>query len=301
MAAEDPKQLTVISGKGGVGKSSIISALASHMHKYIVLADADVDAADLYLIFSPEETKKEEFVGGKKAHLHKDTCIECFKCYESCRFNAITEDLIIDPLKCEGCGLCYYVCPVNAITLEDSVSGYLMVSKTRIGTMVHARLTPGEENSGKLVTEVRTRAREIAAHEHKPLVLIDGSPGIGCPVISSITGSNLALIVTEPTISGVHDLGRAVELVKQFHIPFILVINKSDINDEITAQILQDFSSVALRTFTIPNDLFFTKAMLNKKSVLELDARTDKQATIQTTIKEIAQVIKQLLKIKATE
>lgn len=292
------KQLTVISGKGGVGKSSIISALATIMQEDSILADADVDAADLYLIFTPLETKKEEFISGKKAEILKDKCIECYKCYDACRYDAISKELVVDSMKCEGCGLCYHVCPVDAVSFADSLSGHLMVSQTRIGTMVHARLIPGEENSGKLVTEVRNRAKQIAIKENKKLVLVDGSPGIGCPVISSITGVNLSLIVTEPTLSGIHDLSRAVELVKQFRVPFVLVINKSDINEELTARILKEFGTQALKTYQIPHEHFFTKAMLNQKSVMELDAETEQQKAIQETLREIARSIRHMLNLE---
>jgi len=291
MKPEDVKQVTIISGKGGTGKSSLIAALASYLQDKIILADADVDAADLYLIFPPEETKSAEYYGLKKAHIDKDVCIECDECKEQCRFEAITDDIEINSTKCEGCSLCYHVCPVSAISMIDVVSGYYYISKTRIGDMVHARLNPGEESSGLLVAEVRKIAKEVASKQQKQLVLIDGSPGIGCPVISSLTGANFAIIVTEPTLSGHHDLDRILQLLKQFKIPGFIVINRSDINQEISVKIAEEFNETFPVIAEIPYNRVFVEAMLNKKSVLEMESDGENTDSIQKTIRDIGDLI----------
>ena len=291
MKEENVKQVTVISGKGGTGKSSLIAALATYLQDHIVLADADVDAADLYLIFHPEETESAEYYGLKKAIIDKSICTECGECRTNCRFGAVIEELIINPTKCEGCSLCYHVCPVSAISMTDVVSGHYYISKTRIGEMVHAKLNPGEESSGLLVAEVRKTAKSVAAKNDKPLVLIDGSPGIGCPVISSLTGTSFAIVVTEPTLSGYHDLDRILQLLKQFKIPGFIVINRSDINEEISTKIENEFQNAFPIIARIPYNPIFVKAMLEKKSVLEMKSVSDDTALIANTIKSIGDLI----------
>ncbi len=291
------KQVTVISGKGGTGKSSLIASLAYLMKDYTILADADVDAADLYLIFTPDVKEKREYQGLKLAKIDEDLCTKCGLCRDACRFDAITEDIQIDDFKCEGCGLCYHVCPEKAISLNERISGHYMKSDTRIGTMVHARLIPGEESSGLLVAQVRKTAEAVAKEEKKKLVLIDGSPGIGCPVISSLTGSNLAIVVTEPTISALHDLKRILELLIQFRIPGYIVINKSDINEKVSQEIEEFCQGKNTVIAKIPYNDIFNTAMIQKLSVSEIeDTDTDVQA-IQETIKGIAEKIKSFLKI----
>jgi len=275
------KQLTVISGKGGTGKSSIIASLAFIMKEKIVLADADVDAADLYLIFTPKESSTHEYYGLKKAEINQNACTKCNLCRDSCRFDAIDADFFIHPFKCEGCGLCYHVCPESAVKMKEHVSGHYFISDTRIGKMVHAKLKPGEESSGLLVAEVRKKANEVAKELNRELILIDGSPGIGCPVISSITGSDMALVVTEPTISGKHDLERVLELLEQFRIKSYVIINKSDINLNITKDIEEICKEKSPVIACIPHNHIFTTAMIEKKTVIEMDTKDREEQEIQ--------------------
>ncbi|MHA1869169.1 MAG: 4Fe-4S binding protein [Candidatus Heimdallarchaeaceae archaeon] len=291
------RQVTVISGKGGTGKTSLIASLAFLLQGYTILADADVDAADLYLIFSPEKSEKTEYYGTKKAVMDFDKCTKCMKCYESCRYGAIDQDLNIEIVRCEGCGLCKHVCPVDAITMVERVSGNYFVSETRIGRMVHAKLVPGEESSGLLVAEVRKKALEVAKEDNKLLVLIDGSPGIGCPVISSLSGSHMAIVVCEPTVSGKHDLERVLELLKQFNIPGFIVVNKSDINMDITNEIEEKFGKEFPIIAKIPHNHIFTQAMIEKKTVVEIDSKDKSVTDIQEMIENIAKLILEKLKI----
>jgi MinD superfamily P-loop ATPase len=227
------KQLVVISGKGGTGKT-VLSASFAALAENVVLADVDVDASNLHLLLRPEILERHEFIGGAKARVDERGCTACGRCLTVCRFDAISADrsgrALIDPLACEGCGLCARVCDVAAIAMEPCVSGEWFVSRTRFGPFVHARLGIAQENSGKLVTEVRKRAREIGEREGRGLLIMDGSPGIGCPVIASLTGTDLALIVTEPTPSGVHDMDRLAELTRHFKIRTVCAINKFDLN-----------------------------------------------------------------------
>jgi len=229
------RQIVVISGKGGTGKT-VLSACFAALSRNAVLADVDVDASNLHLLLQPEIQERHVFKSGQKARIDAEKCTACGICLPLCRFNALLEDeagkVRVDPLSCEGCGLCFHVCPVQAITLEVPTSGEWYVSKTRYGPFVHARLGVAEENSGKLVTEVRKKAREIAEKEGRDLLIMDGSPGIGCPVIASLTGTDLALVVTEPTPSGTHDMERIVELANHFKIRTACCINKYDLNHE---------------------------------------------------------------------
>jgi MinD superfamily P-loop ATPase len=261
------KELVVISGKGGTGKTSLLASFAAQVER-VVTADCDVDAADLHLLLGPEVERKSGFSGGKVASIIPDLCTGCGKCIDLCRYGAITEVdrgaaaklgisfgkedrkrkhqaahhgrhsiYVIDEISCEGCGVCAYFCPQDAILFDDEENGEWYISKTRFGPMTHARLFPGAENSGKLVTVVRTEAKRIAEENGIDLVLIDGSPGIGCPVIASVSGADLAVVVTEPTMSGLHDLERVVELTGHFGVKTAVVVNKYDINEEITADI----------------------------------------------------------------
>jgi len=222
------KQLTIISGKGGTGKTSLTAAFASLADA--VLADCDVDASDLHLILKPDIKKKEIFHGMELASVDKSRCIDCKKCYESCRFGAIDEDINIIKESCEGCGVCEYVCPTDAIKMVERDSGYSYISETRFGPMSHAMLMTAEEASGELVAVVRENAKKLAEKYEKELIIIDGPPGIGCPVISSITGVDLVLIVTEPTLSAIHDLERILEVANHFDVPAVEGRNKYDIN-----------------------------------------------------------------------
>jgi MinD superfamily P-loop ATPase len=240
------KELAIISGKGGTGKTSVVASLAA-LCKNAVLADCDVDAADLHLVLAPKVLQEEPFSGGKLASVIAGACTGCGKCEDVCRFDAVrrdgpANDLVaetfrIDQAACEGCGVCHWFCDDNAIEFQPALNGKLFVSETRYGPMVHAQLGVGEENSGKLVTRVRTVARELAEKECRDLLILDGSPGIGCPVIASVTGVDLVVVVTEPTQSGLHDLERVAKLTAFFEIPTVVCINKWDINPEITEEI----------------------------------------------------------------
>lgn len=225
------KEIVVISGKGGTGKTTITSSLIPYFQD-IVIGDCDVDAPNLQILFNPQNSKKESFYGMKKAKLDRELCIDCGKCYEVCRFDAIE-----NPKKCESCSICEYVCPVGAIKMVDNEAGEIYVSETKYGKMVHACLFPGEENSGKLVAEVRKKAKKIAQDENKKYILLDGAPGVACNVISSLTGVKKAVIVTEPTLSGLHDLERVLELIERFRIKPYFVINKYDLSFEIANKI----------------------------------------------------------------
>jgi len=230
-----PNEVAVISGKGGTGKTTVCAALGLIADE-IVMADCDVDAPDLHILLNPSNKSTTEFIGGKVAVVDYDLCTDCGLCEKACRFNAITGSKI-DPIACEGCGVCEIVCPENAIQMVDRQSGNLFDSDTRVGRMAHAKLLPGEGNSGKLVTEVRKLASKIASDNGISTVLIDGSPGIGCPVIATVTGIKLGIIVTEPTLSGIHDMERVNELLGKFKIKVTVIINKFDLNMENTEAI----------------------------------------------------------------
>jgi len=232
------KELVVISGKGGTGKTSIVASFAALASK-AVLADCDVDAADLHLVLEPKVIRRESFSGGKRARIESGHCTACGKCEQLCRFDAIYFDgpgngkvdktFRIDPIACEGCGVCAWFCAAKAIEFGTVANGEWFISETRCGPMVHARLGVAQANSGKLVNTVRTEARKLAARTGK-MVIIDGSPGIGCPVIASLAGASLALIVTEPTLSGRHDMQRVAQLARHFGIPAMVCVNKWDLN-----------------------------------------------------------------------
>lgn len=236
------KEIVVISGKGGTGKTSLAASLAV-LAEGVVLADCDVDAADLHLVITPQIKRTEDFSGGRGARILPERCNSCGKCFEICRFDAVKKDetgqpaYFIDPVDCEGCGVCSHFCPEKAIEFKPVVNGRWFVSDTRYGPMVHARLGIAEENSGKLVALVRNQAKIIAGEQNLPYIIVDGPPGIGCPVIASITGADAVLIVTEPTVSGEHDLLRVAELTRFFKIPAYLCINKFDINPDISRSI----------------------------------------------------------------
>ena len=229
------KQIVVISGKGGTGKSIIAGSFAS-LAKNKVMADCDVDAADLYLLLHPTVKETHEFSGGKTAFIDERRCTQCGKCQEICRFEAI-DNYVVDPIYCEGCGVCFHICPEKAIKMVDDLSGKWFISETKYGPFVHAKLGIAEENSGKLVTLVRQNAKLIAEKEKRDFVIIDGPPGIGCPVIASLSGVDIALIVTEPTLSGIHDLERIVGVAHHFGIKGAVCINKYDLNLIITQKI----------------------------------------------------------------
>jgi len=273
------KEIVVISGKGGTGKTSIVASFAA-LAKKAVLADCDVDAADLHLVLEPKVMQTNDFSGGKQASIIAEKCIGCGKCQEMCRFGAINfngpgNDVVdktftIDPISCEGCKVCVEFCPADAIEFNDSINGQWFISDTRFGPMVHAKLGIAEENSGKLVTVIRKEAKKIAQEQKKDLLIVDGSPGIGCPVIASITGADMVLVVTEPTLSGKHDLDRVSELAANFGIKTLVCVNKADINPQITGQISEEAEQRGLKVIgKIPYDEAFTKAQIMKATLIE--------------------------------
>lgn len=263
------KELTVISGKGGTGKTSITAAFAS-LAENAVIADCDVDAADLHLILKPKVKKIMKFHGLKIASIDKKFCIYCKKCHDYCRFNAIDEEINLIKGSCEGCGVCAYICPVHAITMIDRDSGIAYLSETRFGPMAHAVLKTAEEASGKLITVVRNNAKNLAETKQKDLILIDGPPGIGCPVIASITGVDLVLIVTEPTLSAIHDLERILGVAKHFKIPAVVCINKYTINLDNSKKIEQYCMDNNIPVVgKLPYDNVITKAMIHEQSIIE--------------------------------
>jgi MinD superfamily P-loop ATPase len=273
------KELVVISGKGGTGKTSVVASLAA-LAERPVLADCDVDAADLHLVLEPTIRRRENFSGGSQATIRPGHCVACGKCEEICRFDAIYFDgpgngrvpktFRVDPLACEGCGVCAWFCEYEAIEFAPVVNGQWFVSDTRFGPMVHARLGIAEENSGKLVSVVRTEAKKIAAAGGRELILVDGSPGIGCPVIASVTGTDLVLVVTEPTPSGLHDLDRVVELARHFSIPTLVAVNKWDLNPEMAERIEKRATAQGARPVgRIRFDASVTEAQIQRKSVVE--------------------------------
>lgn len=232
-------EILIISGKGGTGKTSLTAAFA-HLSRNKVLCDLDVDAPDLHLVLNPLESEKIPFISGFEAKIEADKCQACGVCKEMCRYNAVREDdglFNIDPLRCEGCGVCVHFCPHEAVAFPPRECGYWRVSETRFGPLVHAQLYPGEENSGKLVALLRQKSRELAKSKGAEILLSDGPPGIGCPVISALSGLDLVVIVTEPTPSGVHDLYRVVELCEHFKNPAAVIINKSDLNLQVVKEI----------------------------------------------------------------
>ncbi len=270
------KEIVVISGKGGTGKTSITASFAYLSGKDIVVADCDVDAADMHLLMKPDFKESEDFFSGEIAKIDQDKCTNCGDCANVCRFDAIpviNGEYIVDPLSCEGCGYCARICPVDAITNVLQNVGKQYVSTTRVGSkMVHAKLSIGADNSGKLVAKVKDEAKKIAKNNNRDFVLIDGSPGIGCPVVSSITGANFVLLVTEPSVSGLHDLKRVYQIVKKFHIKAGCIINKSDINPKFVNEIKEFLKEESIvHISSLPYDENFTKAMTIGQTIVEYD------------------------------
>lgn len=266
----------IVSGKGGTGKTSLAASLAALTEKPVI-ADCDVDAADMSLVLDPLIKNTEDFTGGKSAAIIPEKCSCCGKCEDLCRFGAIIGSegdyrrYSINRIACEGCGVCSYFCPEKAVELKPAVNGQWFVSDTRYGPMVHARLGIAEENSGKLVTLVRNQARAIAGSENRPYVIVDGPPGIGCPVIASITGADVVLIVTEPTVAGDHDLERVAELAAHFRIPTYVCINKYDLNPGMSKLIEERAAGRGLKFIGhIRYDRSVTEAQVKKVPVVAL-------------------------------
>ena len=262
------KELVVLSGKGGTGKTSLVGSLAV-LAPGKVLADADVDAPDLHLLLQPKVRQEEEFWSGQLAFIDEDKCTQCGLCEELCRFKAI-KDYRVDEFSCEGCGFCSQICPVEAIQMRERMAGHWYISETRYGPLVHARLGIAQENSGKLVALVRSKAKALAEESHSDYIITDGPPGIGCPVISSLTGAGLALLITEPTLSGMHDLGRILGVCQHFSIPALVCINKYDLNEENSHRIEAYCRDRGIKLAgRIPFDNAVTEAMAQGVPVVE--------------------------------
>lgn len=263
------RQILFLSGKGGTGKTSVAAAFAVLADDKI-LADCDVDAANLHLLLDPETIESGEFVGSKEAIHDASLCTQCGRCREVCRFNAVLENFEIDPYMCEGCGACVTVCPTNALTLEPRTSGQWFNAKTDWGLLASAELLPGEETSGKLVMQVKRNMQTLAEPLDPKWAIVDGSPGIGCPVIASVSGVDAVILVTEPTLSGMHDLERALGVVTHFRIPSYLVINKADLSADVTKQLEQFASDKELPVLgLIPYDAAVPAMLLKGRSVVE--------------------------------
>ncbi|NCC23231.1 MAG: (4Fe-4S)-binding protein [Alphaproteobacteria bacterium] len=269
------KEIVVVSGKGGTGKTSLLASFALLAEEPVV-ADCDVDAADLHLILEPIVRKTHDFISGYEAEVMPDLCDSCGACLNLCRFDAIRGDggpFVIDPHGCEGCGTCAAFCPRDAVALRERHCGVWMVSETRAGPMAHARLGIAAENSGKLVSTVRREARRLASERKRDLILIDGPPGTGCPVIASIGGASLVLVVTEPTVSGEHDLRRILELARHFRVPACVTVNKWDISPAMTNRIERGARTMGADVLgRVRYDKGFTRAQIDACAVVETDA-----------------------------
>lgn len=285
------KSLAVISGKGGTGKTSVTASLA-WLAKPVVVADGDVDAADLHLLLKPETKERGAFVAGFTAAVDRDRCTECGDCVRACEFHAIDKSIDVDPISCEGCGVCEFVCPHGAITMEAADCGEWFVSKTVVGPMAHARLHPGKENSGRLVSLVRKKAADLGERDNMDLIIIDGPPGVGCPVIASIGGVDCVLVVTEPTLAGFHDCERVLDLAAHFKVSALVLINKCDLNDDIADQIAKAASKRGVHVVgRIPYTTEFTRAQLEGKNIIEYGSED-----LSKTLREIWQAIEAILR-----
>jgi MinD superfamily P-loop ATPase len=259
-----PSEIAVISGKGGTGKTSMCASFAS-IADGIVLADCDVDAPDLHILLKPKVKTVKDFVSSKLARIDSAKCTLCGICEEHCRFDAVTPPNV-QHTRCEGCGVCAFVCPEGAVKLVDRVSGHVFESDTKYGPMSHASLLPGEGNSGKLVTEVRRQAVEMAKSSGSDVILIDGSPGVGCPVMATITGIRVGVVVTEPTVSGIHDMQRVMDLLGQFRVQTLVIVNKHDLNPEKTKEIESYCESNGAKVIgRIPYDSIVSDALVEAK------------------------------------
>ena len=282
------KEIVIISGKGGTGKTSIVAAFAS-LAENKVLCDADVDAADLHLIMDPGIKERHDFESGRTAIIDQDKCTECGICRDLCRWDAISEDFVVDSIECEGCGVCHYFCPEEAIDFPLNTCGEWYLSDTRFGPMAHARLAIAEENSGKLVALIRQQGKKLAEEKELDLLITDGPPGIGCPVIASLGGAAAVLIVSEPTVSGRHDMERVAELAAFFKVPAMLCVNKFDLNPD-QGEAIEAFAgekniSVIGR---VPFDPAFTRAMVQGKTIVEFDSRSEGSAAVKNIWEKLA-------------
>ena len=274
------KQIVIISGKGGTGKTVITGAFAA-LAKNGVMADCDVDAADLHLLLEPSVKERHEFRSGKTAVIDKEKCVKCGKCVEICRFSAISEDFFIDAVSCEGCAFCSFACPVGAINMEENVSGEWFISDTRFGPLVYAKLGIAEESSGKLVSLVRKQAKELAQKTEADWVIVDGAPGIGCPVIASLSGIDCAVVVTEPTLSGLHDADRVINVAKHFGILAKLIVNKYDLNIDMSGKIERYCKENDIDLIgKLPFDKNIVEAMVLGKTIIEYKSGEEVQKEI---------------------
>ncbi|MDR3632001.1 MAG: 4Fe-4S binding protein [Desulfocapsaceae bacterium] len=284
------RELVIVSGKGGTGKTSITAGFAS-LAANCILCDADVDAADLHLLMQPVVVQTTEFMGGSKAEIRQDDCVACGTCRDLCLFDAIRADFVVDPLNCEGCGVCVDFCPEKAIDFPVQKSGEWYISDTKFGPMVHARLGIAQENSGKLVSLVRREAEKIAQEKGADLILTDGPPGIGCPVIAAIGGATALVIIVEPTVSGIHDLQRVAELAEHFKVPAMVCINKFDLNAAMASEIKGLCAQRGITVVgSIPFDPIFTKAMIQGKNVFEYDSASKTAQLLREVWAEIMRV-----------
>lgn len=293
MTSEVRKQITVLSGKGGTGKTTFTAVLAQLSSPYSLLADCDVDAPNLHLLLDPTNTSSEQFMSGKLAIKDPQKCIECGKCLEVCRYDAVSTDFEIDATSCEGCGACAWSCPVEAITMELQASGKVFEANTRFGPLVHARLNIGAENSGKLVSEVIQKSHIKAEQMDKELVIVDGSPGIGCPVVAALTNASLVIIVVEPTLTAIHDMKRVVELARFINLQPAIIINKSTINKDQRNHIREYCEKDQIPILgELPYEMEFYHAMVNGKTILEYEISGMKEPldTIWMKIQEILQL-----------
>ena len=268
------REIVIVSGKGGTGKTSLAAAFAA-LATNSILCDADVDAADLHLLMQPEVRQRTDFMGGGKAIINHDLCTECGTCRTLCRFDAISDRYEVDPIRCEGCGVCVDFCPEKAIDFPAQLCGEWYISDSRFGPMVHARLGIAEENSGKLVSMIRTETKKRAEERGLDLILTDGPPGIGCPVIAAIGGATALVIVVEPTVSGIHDMERVVDLAAHFRVPGMVIVNKYDLNVEMTETIEQLAVQRNLVVLgRVPFDPVFTRSMVQGQTLFEYGAET---------------------------
>lgn len=274
------KELVIVSGKGGTGKTSISAAL-SFLAPQKVMVDCDVDAANFHLISGAIIRESHEFKAGFEPQIMKESCTQCGQCTNLCRFSAITDGVITSPLNCEGCGVCAFACPEHAITMLEKQAGYWYVSDTRLGSLVHAELGLSIENSGKLVSKTRQEAKKIAAANHLPLIITDGPPGIGCPAIAALSGANLALAVVEPSVSSMHDLERLVDLVSHFSLPLVVCINKSTLHPQNTQSLIAwcEHNNIFIAG-QLPYSDVFRDAVQSGKTVLEMSDNSEVKNTL---------------------
>lgn len=289
------REVVVVSGKGGTGKTSVVGSLVS-LFPARVAADCDVDAANLHMILVPEVIEEKEFIGGSKASIDPSRCTKCGTCREVCRFSAISEEFVVDHRSCEGCGACYVLCPAGAVDFPSSRAGTCYLCKDKSANpFVYAELLPGEENSGKLVAMVRNEARVLAEQKNIPLVIIDGPPGIGCPVISSMTGTHVAVIVTEPTISGLHDLDRIIDLARFFKCTTGVIVNKGDVNPDYCKRIEERcLAKGGIFLGAIPYDPKVTEAQIQATTILDSAPDSETSYIIRTIHNKLSTILEEL-------